>query len=620
MSDCPSCGAELPEASPQGPCPVCLLKLGLSDPSLPSSTAEGDEPSAGVQQLPPAEPAGRRLRPSWPILAAAGAILLAGIAVLLSSHRSVPPLAPVLRFALYPPKDAMDFAVSPDGLRLVYTAKDDQGITLLWIHSFDAFAERQLPGTDGAASPFWRPDSRSVGFFAGRKLKTIDISGVAPQVLCDAPSGKTGTWNVAGTIVFAPNVPGPMFRVSSAGGVPQPVAPVDGSNSQIFHRSPQFLPDGRHFIYAAETANPQNGGVFVGSLDSRETRRLAAGSAPAYTQSSMLFVENGVLMAQPFDPSRLELAGEARRIPFADQIQSFSVSENGILAYQTGEHQEPPLVFIDRSGKQVQAFDEARGARQFRISPDGKVLALSRFGDIWLSDLSRGVTSRFTFDPASETFPVWAPDAKRIVFLSNRNGANGIYEKKLSGEMEELLFNAREAHVESIDDWSSDGRFIIYTGRDPRGKTSLWALSLSNERKPFSIESGFNTRQGRLSPDGRWLAYVSDESGRDEIHLEAFPGRENKAQVSTAGGTNPRWRRDGRELFYVAPGGQLMSVTVSANPSPQLGIPNVLFGGVSRDAYEVMPDGFFVTLSNLERSPSQPINIVVNWANDQKQE
>ena len=613
MSDCSSCGAELSQASPQGLCPVCLLKLGLSDPSLPSSTAEGDE-HARVQQLQ-SEPEARRIRLSLPILAAAGAILLAAIAVLLFSHRSVPPQARVLRFALYPPKDAMDFAVSPDGQRLVYTAKDDQGVTLLWIHSFDAFAERQLPGTEGAALPFWSPDSRSVGFFAARKLKTIDVSGVAPQVLCDAASGKAGTWNAAGTIVFAPNVPGPLYRVSSAGGVPQPVTPVNGSDSQIFHRTPRFLPDGRHFLYSAETVNPQNGGVFVGSLDSREIRRLAAGSAPAYTQSSLLFVQNGVLMAQPFDPIRLEFAGEARRIPFADQIQSFSVSENGILAYQSGEHPEPPLVFVDASGKQVQAIDEARGTRQFSISPDGKILALSRSGDIWLSDLSRGVTSRFTFDPAAETFPVWAPDAKRIVFLSNRNDANGIYEKKLSGETEELLLNTREAHVESIDDWSADGRFIIYTGRDPRGKTSLWALPLSNDRKPFLMESPFNTRRGRLSPDGIWLAYVSDESGRDEIYLEAFPAHQNKSQVSTGGGTNPRWRRDGRELFYVAPAGQLISVAVSASQSLQLGIPRILFGGLSRDAYEVTPEGAFVVF-NVEKAPSMPINVVVNWANE----
>jgi Tol biopolymer transport system component len=242
----------------------------------------------------------------------------------------------------------MDFAVSPDGLRLVFTATDNQGMTSLWIHSFDAFAERPLPGTEGAYSPFWSPDSRSVGFFAARKLKTIDVSGAAPQVLCDAPSGKAGTWNAGGTIVFASNSPGPLYRVSSAGGVPQPVTPIDRSDPQIVHRSPHFLPDGRHFLYSEESANPQNGGVFVGSLDSREIRRLAAGNRPAYGQSTMLFVQNGVLMAQPFDPYRLEFGGEARRIPYADYVQNFSVSESGILAYQSGERPEPPLVIIDR--------------------------------------------------------------------------------------------------------------------------------------------------------------------------------------------------------------------------------------------------------------------------------
>jgi Tol biopolymer transport system component len=549
------------------------------------------------------------------ILAAAGVLLLAAGVALVLSHRPATPQARVLRFALSPAKDAIDFAVSPDGLQLAFSATDDQGITSLWIHSFNSFADRQLPGTEGAASPFWSPDSRSVGFFAGRKLKTIDVSGVASQVLCDGPSGKAGTWNAAGTIIFASKGPGPLYLVSS-GGAPQPVTPISGSESQIVHSSPHFLPDGRHFLYSAESENPQNGGIFVASLDSGARRRLAPGTAPAFGQSTMLFLQNNVLMAQAFDPIRLEFAGETRRIPLADNVESFSVSESGILAYQSREHPEQPLVFIDRSGKMVQAVDEVKGTKQFAISPDARVLALSRSGDIWLSDLSRGVTSRFTFDPATETFPVWAPDAKRIVFLSNRNGTRGIYQKGLSGEMEEMLFNGRDAHLESIDDWSPDGRFITYTARDQQGKMNLWALPLSNDRKPLLIQSSFNTRQGRFSPDGRWLAYVSDESGREEVYLEAFPGHENRSQVSKDGGTNPRWRRDGRELFYMAPAGQLMSVGVTAIGSLQLGIPRVLFGGLSRDTYDVTSDGRFIGFSNAERMPSQPINIVVNWASE----
>jgi Tol biopolymer transport system component len=588
------------------------MKLGLSDPSLSSVAPEDNEPDAAVRHLQPAEPERRRLHRSWPILAAAGAILLAAGVVLVLSHRQMPPQARVLRFALSPTKDAIDFAVSPDGLQLVFTGVDDQGITSLWIHSFDSFGERQLPGTEGAASPFWSPDSRSIGFFAGRKLKTIDLSGVASQTLCDAPSGTAGTWSAAGTIVFASSVPGPLYRVSSGAGAPQPFT----SDSQVVHSSPHFLPDGRHFLYSAQSENPQNGGVFVGSLDSGAKRRLVAGNSPAYGQSTMLFLQNNVLMTQTFDPIRLEFAGETRQIPLADHVESFSVSENGILAYQGGEHPERPLVFIDRSGKVVQTVDEVKGAKQFSISPDARVLALSRSGDIWLSDLSRGVTSRFTFDPATETFPVWSPDAKRIVFLSNRNGAKGIYQKGMSGEIEEMLFYGGDAHLESLDDWSPDGRFITYTARDQQGKTNLWALPLSNDRKPLLIKSSFNTRQGRFSPDGRWLAYVSDESGRDEIYLEAFPGHENRSQVSKDAGTNPRWRRDGRELFYMAPAGQLMSVGVSTIGSLKLGIPRVLFGGLSRDAYEVASDGLFLGLSNTERTLSQPINIVVNWASE----
>jgi hypothetical protein len=384
-------------------------------------------------------------------------------------------------------------------------------------------------------------------------------------------------------------------------------------------RSPHFLPDGRHFLYSAESYNPQNGGVFVGSLDSREIRHLVAGTRPAFAENTMLFVQNNVLMAQGFDPNRLEFSGEAWRIPFADSVQAFSVSNKGILAYQSGDHPEPPVALMDRSGKQLQTVDESRGTRQFIMSPDAKVLALSRSGDIWLSDLSRGVSSRFTFDPAAETFPVWSPDATRIAFLSNRNGADGIYYKALSGEMEELLLRIGDGHVESIDDWSPDARFIMYTERDQQGKSNLWALPTSNDRKPifYLIQAPFNTRQGRFSPDGRWLAYVSDESGKNEIYVEAFPGHENKSKVSTNGGANPRWRRDGREIFYVSPQRQLMSVAVSAGQPLRLGVPVVLLGGVFRDKYDVTSDGQrFVVLSNLEKGPSAPINIVVNWANE----
>ena len=613
---CSACGTELSETSAQGLCPACLLKLGLSDSHI---SASPEDPSVQAQPAVKAELPIHRHGVHWAVPATAVVALLlvvAGLAIFL--QRPLPPPVRILRFDLVPPKDAIDFAVSPDGLHLVFSASDEQGITSLWMHSFDAFGERRLPGTESGASPFWSPDSHSVGFFAARKLKTIDIANVAPQVLCDAPAGQGGTWNVTGTIVFAANLPGSLYRVSSKGGIPQPVSSVDSSDSQTIRRRPHFFPDGRHFLYAAVSANPKNGGIYVGSLDSMEIRRLAAGAEPAYADNAVLFVQDDVLLAQPFDPARLEFAGEARRIRLADHVQRFSVSGNGVLAYQNGEHPNTPIAFIDRLGKQLQTIDDAQGATQFSLSPDGKILATSRLGDIWLSDLSRGVTSRFTFDPAAERFPVWAPDESRILFLSNRNGANGIYQKARSGEPEELVFNTRDAYVESIDDWSADGRIILYTALDQHGKPSLWAMPLPNDRKPFLIQSSFSTRQGRFSPDGRWLAYVSDESGKDEVYVEGFPGRENKLQVSNSGGTNPRWRRDGRELFYIAPARQLMSVSVTpASQTLQLGIPRVLVAGVARDSYDVTSDGQrFVVLSNLDNEPLMPIHIVVNWASE----
>jgi Tol biopolymer transport system component len=537
------------------------------------------------------------------LLAAAGAIFL--------SRRPEPARAGVLRFSVYPQRKAKDVAVSPDGRQLVFSAPGDERNTLLWMHSFDAFGEQPLAGTEGAAYPFWSPDSRSVAFFAGGKLKRITLSSVGTQTLCDAASGKGGTWGIDGTIVFAAGAT--LFRVSAAGGVPQPAVGSDVASSHVVVRAPYFLPDGHHFLYSV-IGNPEIGGIFIGSLDSKAIKRLAAGDSPVYAAGNLLFVQDSALMLQPFDPIRLSFAGEARRIPFADHVRTFSTSEAGVLAYQNIEDGKSTLVIIDRSGKRLQDIADDNDVMQFSLSPDARTLALSRRGDIWLSDLSRGATTRITFAMAGYSFPVWSPDSSRIVFLSNRSGAGGLYQKRANGEMEQLILNTRNIDVESVDDWSGDGRFIIYTARDRSGKSNLWALPVDGERKPFPIQSSSNARQGRLSPDARWLAYVSDESGEDEVYVEAFPGRESRWQVSTRGGDSPRWRRDGRELFYISPDRKLARVSVSAAAAAlQLGAPQILLDMPVGDSYDIAPDGRFLVLSQEEGPPSVPINIVINW-------
>jgi eukaryotic-like serine/threonine-protein kinase len=292
------------------------------------------------------------------------------------------------------------------------------------------------------------------------------------------------------------------------------------------------------------------------------------------------------------------------------------VSENGVLAYQRREQATPaPLAWSDRSGRMARALDDLNGISQFSLAPDMRTIAVSRLGDIWLSDLDRGVTSRFTFDPADDTSPTWSPDRSRIVFLSSRSGRKGVYQKTAGGDQkEELLFTA--PNVESIESWSPDGRFISYTSRDEQGRLGLWVLPLAGDRKAFAIQSPFNVRQGRFSPDGRWLAYVSDESGNNEVYVQAFPGPDGKWQVSANGGTNPQWRRDGRELFFVSAEKRLMAVAVGNHGATlELSVPRVLFE-MRRSAYDVGPDGRFLIFQPEESKPAVPIDVVINWASE----
>jgi Tol biopolymer transport system component len=608
---CSACGAELPAGSSQKLCPVCLLKLGLSDPnvSVPAATAVRPEPEqkAAVHR--------RGFSPAIIVLAAA-AVLLAAFAFFFLSRRPVAAPGRVVRFGLNTPRQVTDFAISPDGLRLVFSAVNDEGTTILWMHSFDSLDEQSIPGTENAATPFWSPDSRFVGFFAERKLKVFDLSDLVPHVICDAPSPGGGSWNADGTIVFAVSRPGIIQRVRANGGTPQQITSIDPSHPQRA-RSPHFLPDGKHFLYSAVGPNSENDGIFLGALDSKEVRHLTTGHSAAYANGALLLIRGDALVAKPFDPARLQFTGDESRIRFADRVDNFSVSQNGMLVYSNREPEDTRLAFIDRMGKRLQQIDDVKGAKQFSLSPDAKTLALSMRGDIWLAGLSRGVNSRFTFNPAEDRSPVWAPDVTRIAFLSDRSGASGIYQKPINSEMEELLLNTRGMHVESIDDWSADGRWIIYTAIDEKGKSNLWVLPVTGERKPTLIPFSFNMRQGRFSPDVRWLAYVSDESGKDEIYVQTFPDRESKWQVSVHGGDNPRWRRDGREIFYEALDNNLMSVPVSVNARQvfQLGSASVLLNLLSHNSYDVTPDGqrFLVSVHS-EARPSTSLNVVVNWA------
>jgi Tol biopolymer transport system component len=503
-------------------------------------------------------------------LALAGVFSIAALSLGIVHFREHDPERRTYRFGVLPPQGAelganeeTGFALSPDGRHLVFTASDASGKSVLFLRPLDAPEARALSGTEGASYPFWSPDSRFVGFFAMGKLKKIDIVGGPPQTLCDAARNRGGTWNENGVILFAPDYNGPLSRVSDSGGTAAVATTLDSSRQETFHRWPQFLPDGRHFLYVVRSASPDHTGIYLRSLDTDDPRRLVgAYSSVAYVPHHLLYVRGKTLLAQPFDASRLELSGEP--FPVLDGAGSFaaigkahvSVSESGVFAYHAHSTDDTLPVWFDREAKRLGALGPRGGYEDVAaLSPDEQRLAFSRVDpqtgaqDIWTVNFAQGTTSRFTSSPAPEHFPVWSSDGTRIVFSSSRlaGGGNDLFLKasNATGE-EELLLRTGATNVAT--DWSADGRFILYQALLPRTNYDLWALPLEGDRKPIVlVKTDFSEEDARLSPDGRWLAYTSDESGRQEVYVRPFLRPGGSQVISTSGGRNPMWRRERRK-------------------------------------------------------------------------
>jgi Tol biopolymer transport system component len=497
---------------------------------------------------------------------------------------------------------------------------------------------------------FWSPDSRSLGFFADGKLKKIEVAGGPAITLCDAPDARGGTWSRDGVIVFAPTNTSGLHRVSASGGVPAAVTTL--GEGETGHFQPSFLPDGRHFLYRASTGTAGVGQqIYLASLDSSDRKLLLSADATnvVYSQGHLLFLRETTLMAQPFDARRLEMTGEP--FPIAEDIQTlgtnppygvFSASENGVLAYRTGSGAaSSQLVWFDRTGKQLSVLGDPAAYGDIELSPDGKQVSVSlpdqtgRARDIWFFDVARGLKTRFTFDPADELALVWSPDGSRVVFNSRRKGNLDLYQKAAdgSGTEEVLLEGGRQKYPLS---WSADGRFILHAENGGPTGNDLFVLPLSGDpstnslrgsgqagqgRKsvPF-LQTRFNEVPGRFSPDGRWVAYQSNESGRTEVYVAPFPGPGGKRQVSTAGGINALWRSDGTEIFYFAPDNMLMAAAVNGRgASFEVGAVKPLFqtrrtGTEVRSPYDVTADGQRFLINTLrEEATSAPITAVVNW-------
>jgi len=594
-------------------------------------------------------------------LAAVAVLATLALAALAFVHfREQPPAPELTRFQIPLPAGESPVGplapqeVSPDGRKLAFETQDATAKFRLWVRSFDSLDARMLSGIESVPAPlpfFWSYDSRFIVFrSADQKLKKVDISGGPAQTLCDAPSDVGGgSWSKDGVILYGGITSGVM-RVSAAGGTPTALTSVDPARQERGHVDPKFLPDGRHFLYDRISNTPGNSGIYVGSIDAKPSEQsskplLVNDASPAYYVPSgdsstghLLFYREGTVLAQAFDPKKLELSGDP--VPVAEPVGGFqilygffSASANGVLVYVGGSSAgNTQLTWFDRDGKNLGTVGEPGNITYPALSRDGKQAAVSRSdaqshgSNLWLYDLTRGgAATRFTFDASTDTYPVFSPDGSRIVFASARDGLRNLYQKFTSGaKNEEPLLKSAEPKLPYS--FSPDGRFLLYTVQTAKAKRDIWILPMDGSKKepmPFQTTE-FEEIATQFSPDGRWIAYGSDESGRYEVYVREFllgsdgkPEATGKHQISSGGGLPSLWREDGKELLYVAADRRtVMSAEISTKPVFQSLPGKVLFQlpSASTTAPAVTADGkrFLATLPVSQSGPQQ-FTVVQNW-------
>jgi Tol biopolymer transport system component len=530
--------------------------------------------------------------------------------------------------------NALHIAVSPDGTQLETIVSTPQG-TVISLRRLDDVTARTLPDTAGAQFPFWSPDSRSLAFFASGKLYKIDAAGGPAQPLCDAPAGRGGTWNRDGVIVFAPS-DGPLFSVSAAGAAPVPVTALDRTRGETAHRHPKFLPDGHHFVFFVASNQPAHRGLYLGALGSTVATRLVASDAMGVfaPPHHLLFVRGSTLMAQRFDPLRLALAGDP--VPVAQDVgvnvttsvSGVTVSDTGVLAYRMGPNASNRLLrWVNRSGRALGQVGSIGAHENVRLAPDGERLVETHLdesgsmGNLWIVDLLRGPSSRLTSNPATADNGVWSPDGQQIVFGSARDGiVRNLYLTDAAGTGHEVPLLKTDASKYPTD-WSQDGKYLLYT--EAKNQNDVWVLQLSDKKPIPFLQTSYEEDRARFSPDGHWIAYTSNETGRVQVYVQHFPPNGVKVSISAAGGLEPHWRLDGRELFYYLSGGSIWAVDISATESGSFkpGLPRKLFdtGNLPTDPlgtfYDVAADGqrFLLNVNPLTVA-GPPVRVVVNWA------
>ena len=629
-------------------------KRRLAD--IADARLEMDEALSGPELPVPAAALPARAAFRW-WNAAVALVALAGLALAVVHFRETPPQPAAMRFQIPAPEKTnfgiTGMALSPDGRQLAFIAGGVDGRPMLWVRPLDSVTAHALPGTEGAGYlPFWSPDSRFIGFLVQGKVKKIDAAGGLPQPLCEVPGDLVGgSWSRDGVIIFGSASSG-LFRVSQAGGVAAGLTTPDKAHGERGHLRPWFLPDGRHFLYFSR-AGQEAIGIYLATLDGPERKRLATtGQAGAYAPPAagsenghLLFLREGTLMALPLDARRFEPAGEP--FPLAEQIGSllamgfFSVSANGVLAYRNGASSAgvTQLAWFDRQGKSLGVLGPPGVYSSPELSPDGSRAAVDQLDtgtaatqNVLLMDVARGVPMKFTFDLGQDFGATWSPDGTRLAFTSIRGAEIGMYQKDSGGTGKEELLLKSDLNVVP-NSWSPDGRYLLYSATSPKTGNDLWVLPASAGTtpggKPVSyLQEPYNERQGQFSPDGRWIAYSSDESGIYQVYVQSFPAGAGKFQVSTSGGSQPRWRRDGKEIFYIGADGRLTAVDVKKEARFGAGAPHPLFdaqipsGGPGTAVYgtfdyDVTADGkrFLASSVAIDRANAAPtpITVIVNW-------
>ncbi|HYJ34049.1 MAG TPA: protein kinase [Candidatus Binatia bacterium] len=591
---------------------------------------------AGSRAGIPAPVAARRKhreRLAWSLAGAglAAALLLGGFTVMNRPPEPVP-----LRFFAPTPKGIIlndTPKVSPDGRYVAYNASDSTGRSCIWIRPLGSLAAEPLAGTDGARRPFWSPDSRYLGFMQEAKLRKIVVQGGPPQTICDSQSAGDGTWNRNGIILFDGSPTDSIRMVSAGGGTPTAATTIDHVHGEVGSAWPHFLPDGRHFLFLGLSSRPDATTLKVGDIRSSKVVTLAHGNfsrieyvAPGY----LLFARDRSLLAQPFDTRALRFTGDP--FPVVDDVAvgggvgsnaDFSSSRSTLVFRGGAAGRKMKLLWADRSGKVLQAFGAPGDYFGLSVAPDGRRVA-SSFGDdnadVWVVDPARDVNTRLTFDPGNDFSPCWSPDGSRIVFTSDRIAPTGIYMKLASGAGAESL-RFRLPNRASICGWSRDGRFMIGLTRQPTTTWDVWVFPLDGSRAPYPFISGPAADvEPAISPDGHWISYSSNESGRWEIYMQPLDGSGGKLQVSNQGGRDAHWRADGREIFYVAPTGFITAVDVTLGPTLSLGTPRPLFRYTldqldpNGHYFDVSADGQRFLIRRAMDAVDAPVTTVfVNW-------